>query len=134
MNRSILCAVAFVVALAGTARAADWDPNAWTGEETIKILTIGADEGPYEFPVWLVVIDGQVYLRLGTRASERFKKNTTNPYVAVKIAGKNFPKTRVQDAPEMEQRVAKAMADKYWSDIFVRYSSHPMTVRLLHED
>lgn len=134
MNRSILCALALVVTFTASARAANWDPNAWTDEETVKILTIGPEEGPYEFPVWLVVIDGNVYLRLGTRAADRFKKNTTNPYVAVKIAGKDFPKTRYQEAPEMEQRVAKAMADKYWSDIFVRYSSHPMTVRLLHED
>lgn len=133
MFRIALCTVALVGALAAPLHAADWDPNAWKAEETIEILTVGPEEGPYEFKVWLVVIEDNVYLRLGSRAAERFQKNTTNPYVGVKIAGKEFAKVRVQDAPEMEQRVAKAMSDKYTSDIFVRYFNHPMTVRLLNE-
>jgi len=133
MTRRFLFAVTLAMLPASPIFAADWDPNAWTKEETINILTTGPEEGPHEFPVWLVVLDGQLYLRLGTRASERFKKNTTNPFVGVKIAGQEFPNTRVQDAPEMEQRVAKAMSDKYWSDMFVRYFSHPMTVRLVQD-
>jgi len=116
-----------------SAAEAGWDPNAWANEETIDILTVGPEEGPYEFPVWLVVIDGQLYLRLGSRAAERFEKNTTNPYIGVKIAGQDFAKVKVQQAPEMEQRVAKAMSDKYTTDIFVRYFPHPMTVRLVVE-
>jgi hypothetical protein len=130
-----IAGAALLVGLAAaSAAAAGWDPNAWSEEETINILTIGPEEGAHEFPVWLVVIDGQLYLRLGTKAAERFQKNTTNPYVGVKIAGQDFPKVKVQSAQEMTQRVAKAMADKYWSDIFVRYFNHPMTVRLLQED
>jgi hypothetical protein len=133
MIRFVFCTVALVVALAAPARAAQWDPNAWVKEDTINILTVGPEEGPHDFPVWLVVIDGQVYLRLGSRAAERFNENTTKPFVGVKIAGQEFAKIRVQEAPEMEQRVAKAMSDKYTSDIFVRYFSHPLTVRLLNE-
>lgn len=129
-----VAAVLAAITAAVPAHAAEWDPAAWAEEETIEILTTGAEEGPYEFPVWLVVIDGQVYLRLGSRAAERFEKNTTNPYVGVQIAGLDFAKIRVQPAAEMEQRVAKAMADKYWSDVFIRYFPHPMTVRLLHEE
>ena len=30
----------------------------------------------------------------------------------------------------MAERVAAAMADKYWSDIFVRFFAHPLTLRL----
>lgn len=129
----IACAALAVTIAAASPADAGWDPNAWAAEETIDILTVGPDEGPYEFPVWLVVIDGQLYLRLGSRAAERFEKNTTNPYVGVKIAGQEFAKVKVQPAPEMVQRVAKAMSDKYSSDILVRYFSHPLTVRLVVE-
>jgi hypothetical protein len=133
MKGWIASAVLLAGSIAVPAAAAEWDPSAWAHEETIEVLTVGPEEGPHEFPVWLVVIDGQLYLRLGSRAAERFEKNTTSPYVGVKIAGLEFAKVKVQPAPEMAPRVAKAMSDKYWSDIFVRYFSHPMTVRLLNE-
>jgi hypothetical protein len=120
--------------LAYEADAAEWNPPAWAEEDTIEIITVSAEDGPYEFPVWLVVLDGQLYLRLGGRAAERFKHNTTNPYVSVAIAGQQFPKVRVQEAPEMAQPVAAAMADKYFSDILIRYFDHPMTVRLVPEN
>jgi hypothetical protein len=31
----------------------------------------------------------------------------------------------------MADAVAQAMADKYWSDVFVRFFSHPLTLRLV---
>ena len=133
MKGWIAIAALGVTLMAGRSFGAQWDPKAWTDEETINIVTVGPEEGSYEFPVWLVVIDGQLYLRLGSKASERFEKNTTNPYVGVKIAGNDFPKMKVEPAPEMAPRVNKEMSDKYTSDIFIRYFSHPMTVRLVAE-
>ena len=119
---------------AGTVAAAGWNPAAYTGEETIEIRTIGPEEGEYWFPVWIVVLDGQAYVRLGSRAAERMQKNTTGSEIAVKIAGQHFDRIRTEEAPDQAERVSKAMAEKYWSDVFVRFFSHPLTLRLVPAD
>ncbi|HVO27715.1 MAG TPA: hypothetical protein VMW56_29250 [Candidatus Margulisiibacteriota bacterium] len=114
--------------------AAHWDPGAFAKEDTLKLRTIGPKEGEYWFKVWLVVIDGQVYVRLGTRAAERVQANTTAPYLGVEVAGQRFDRVRGVPVPEFAERVAQAMADKYTSDIFVRFMSHPLTLRLVPEE
>ena len=38
---------------------------------------------------------------------------------------------RSTESPELAEKVGAAMADKYWSDIFVRSASHPLTLRLV---
>jgi len=113
---------------------AEWDPEAFRNEETLEFLTVGAAEGEHWSPVWLVVLDGQVYIRLGSRAAGRIEGNTTAPYLGVKIAGEQFARVRADPAPDMAEPVAAAMADKYWSDLFVRYFSHPLTMRLVVEN
>ena len=80
--------------------------------------------------MWLVVIDNQVYIRLGSRAAGRMEANTTKPIVKVKIAGQTFDRVKAESVPDMAEAVAKAMGDKYTSDIFVRYFNHPLTMRL----
>ncbi len=59
------------IALATVSDAAEWDPNAFRTERTLEFLTIGPDEGEHWSTVWLVVIDGQLYVRLGTTAVNR---------------------------------------------------------------
>jgi hypothetical protein len=115
------------------ARGAQWDPATFAKEDTLKLRTIGPKEGEHWFPVWLVVIDGQVYVRLGTRAAGRVEANTTAPYLGVEVAGQRFDHVRGVPAPEYAERVAQAMADKYTSDIFVRLFSHPLILRLVPE-
>jgi hypothetical protein len=112
------------------ATTATWDPSAWVTEDTLDLHTDVPDEGPYWFPVWLVVLDGQVYVRLGTKAAERVEKSRTKPELGVRIAGAEFEKVRGVPVPDMEQRVAEAMADKYWSDVLIRHFAHPLTLRL----
>ena len=130
-----LMALAFVCGGASAvAFAAHWDPAAFAKEDTLKLRTIGPKEGEYWFKVWLVVIDGQVYVRLGTRAAERVQANTTAPYLGVEVAGQRFDRVRGVPAPDFAERVAQAMADKYTSDIFVRFMSHPLTLRLVPEE
>jgi hypothetical protein len=80
--------------------------------------------------VWVVEVEGQLYIRLGRRAAARFEKNTTAPFLKVRIAGQEFDHVRAEPAPEMAERVAAAMAAKYWSDLLIRFASHPLTVRL----
>jgi hypothetical protein len=111
-----------------------WDPQAFADVDTLDFLTSEPEEGEHWSKVWLVVLDGQVYVRLGGRAAGRIEANTTAPYVGIKIAGQQFDKVRADPVPEMAERVAAAMADKYWSDLFIRFFPHPLTMRLVVED
>lgn len=113
---------------------AEWNPQAFAKEETLSMRTIGPEEGEYWFPVWLVVIDNQVYVRLGSRAAERVQKNTTASQLAIKIADQQFDHVKGEEAPEMVDTVAAAMAEKYWSDMFIRSFPHPLTLRLVPEE
>ena len=133
-----MASVAFWVALMGLACASNnlapgWNPDAFRDENTLEIMTVGAKEGEHWSRLWLVVIDGQLYVRLGDRAFERVEKNVASPYVQVKIAGQKFDRVRLQAAPDMVEKVAAAMADKYFLDVLVRHESHPMTARLVAE-
>ncbi len=134
----VVAAVVFWIALIGAACAANnsvpgWDPNALRDQSTLQIMTIGPEEGEHWSRLWLVVIDGQLYVRLGDRSFGRVQKNTASPYVKVKIGDNEFDKVRLDPAPEMTDKVAAAMADKYWMDILIRHEAHPMTARLVAE-
>ena len=117
---------------APAATAAEWTPAAWANEGTVELRTTDPGEAPHWFPVWLVVIDGQLYVRLGSRAAGRFDRNATKPIVGVRIAGKTFDRVQGVLAPDMVERVTSAMADKYWlqGDFIVRRMDHPYTIRL----
>jgi hypothetical protein len=126
------------IAMIGAARAADnpvpgWDPNAFRDLSTLQIMTVGPEEGEHWSKLWLVVIDGQVYVRLGDRSFGRIQKNTANPYVKVKVGDNEFDKVKLEGATDMTDKVAAAMADKYFMDILIRHESHPMTARLVPE-
>jgi hypothetical protein len=110
-----------------------WDPNAFSDESTLEIMTTAPDEGEHWSKVWLVVMDGQLYVRLGERSLGRIQKNTTNPYLKVKVGDKEFDRVRWEPALDMKDKVAAAMADKYFMDILLRHASHPMTARLIAE-
>jgi hypothetical protein len=115
------------------AYAAEWAPEQFAKVDTLKLRTDCPGEGEYWFPVWLVVLDGQVYVRLGSRAAGRVQCNATAPFLGVEIGPTRFAHVRGVPAPEYAARVNQAMADKYATDIFVRYFSHPLTLRLVPE-
>ena len=117
------------------ARAADgWTPEAWSGHDTLDLRTTVPGEGEYWFPVWLVVLDDQVYVRLGSKAVGRVEKNETKPYLGVRVAGLQFDRVKGTPAPEMAEKVATAMGGKYWSDVFIQYFDHPVTLQLNPDD
>jgi len=113
------------------APSATWDPAAFASEGTLELLTVEPGVGEHWSTVWLVVLEGQLYVRLGSRAAGRIERNTTGPYVGVRIAGREFDHVRAEKAPEMVDRVAAAMAEKYWLDVLVRFMEHPLTLRLV---
>jgi len=127
--------IAFAAGSVGAADSAvpGWDPNAFRDLSTLQIMTTAPEEGEHWSKLWLVVIDGQVYVRLGDRSYGRVQKNTTNPYLKVKVGDREFDKVRVDPALDMKDKVAAAMADKYFMDILIRHESHPMTARLVPE-
>lgn len=130
---AVALVAAATVLLAGDAAAAEprWTPGLWVDEDTVELRTTRSGEAPHWFKVWVAVVDDQLYVRLGRRAADRIEHNTTAPGVAVRIAGQEFDDVRVENAPEMAERVAAELAEKYWSDVLVRWVSHPLTVRLV---
>ena len=68
-------------------------------------MTIGADEGEHWSRPWLVVIDGQLHVRLGNRAYQRVQKNTSSPYVKLRIGKREFDRIRLEPT-QMAARVA----------------------------
>lgn len=127
--------ISIVVALVAYAQAdqdsAKWDPAAFASAQTIEIRTIGDDEGEYWFPVWVVVIEERVFVRLGTKAADRIKFNTMFPDVGVRVGETQFNRVHAKPATAFAERVEQAMADKYWTDIFVRWFAHPLTAELV---
>ena len=141
INR-ITNAAAFITALCLTlvaaARAADTavpglDPSTFRDESVLQIMTTEPEVGEHWSKLWLVVIDNQLYVRLGDRAYGRVQKNTTSPYVKLKVGGQEFDKVKLEEMPDMKDKVAAAMADKYFMDKLIRYESHPMVARLVPE-
>src|SRR5258707_1960214 len=126
------------IAFAAAGRADDkavpgWDPTVFRDSSTIKIMTTEPDVGEHWSNLWVVVIDGQPYVRLGDRSYGRIQKNSTSPYVKLKVADQEFDKVKVEETPDMKEKVGAAMADKYWLDVLIKHESHPMVARLVPE-
>lgn len=131
-KRLVVVGALTVVACASRAAAQpEWDPADFREVSTIELRTITSADGEYWFPVWVVVIDDSVFVRLGTRAAERIKFNDTFPDIGVRVGDKQFDRVHAEPAPEYTARVAGAMADKYWSDLLIRWFDHPLTLELV---
>ncbi len=129
---------AFCLALAATARAADsavpgWEPATFHDAGVIQIMTTEPEVGEHWSKLWVVVIDGQAFVRLGDRSYGRVQRNTTKPYVKLKVGEQEFDQVKLEEMPDMKDKVAAAMADKYFMDKLIRYESHPMVARLVPE-
>jgi hypothetical protein len=119
-----------VTAFAAAGGTATWNPPTLATEDTLEFLTVGPEEGEHWSRVWVVAVDDDLYVRLGRRAAARFEQNSTAPFVKVRIADHEFDDVRAEPAPEMAERVAAAMAAKYWGDLLIRFARHPLIVRL----
>lgn len=125
-------ALVLTLLLAATANASpEWNPDIWAEEETLELMTQAPDDEPYWFPVWLVVIEDELYVRLGTHAADRVNESVTNPYVGLRVGGEEFARVKTIMAPEESAAVDHEMGEKYWSDFYIRLMPHPMTLRLV---
>src|SRR5438445_1783558 len=75
---------------ASTGGAGEWKPDSFANEQTLKFLTVEPEAVEHWSKVWLVVIDDQIYVRLGPRAAGHLERNTTAPDVKVRLAGQEF--------------------------------------------
>lgn len=123
--------VAFVSLSTVAAGAAEWTPERWKDEDTLQFRTDCPGEPAYWSYVWVVVLDGQAWVRLGSRAAGRFDCSATKPLTSIRIAGEEFENVEMVDTPAMAERVAAAMAEKYSTDLIVRYMTHPYTMKLV---
>src|ERR1700739_4639160 len=103
-------AMVAVALLAAPSAAAERTSGAYAGANTIVLRTVAPGYAAHWFPVWVVVIDDQVYVRLGSRAAGRIEKNVAAPYVGVRILGQQFERVRAVPAPHDAGGVGKAMA------------------------
>src|ERR1700730_18337706 len=103
--------LAVATATSGASNTAlGWEPNVFADQGTLQLMTVGSQQREHWSKLWLVVIERQLYVRLGNRAFARVQENASRPYVKVKIAGREFDRVRIEAAPEMTERVAAAMA------------------------
>jgi hypothetical protein len=135
MHRIVLAAFAAVsiMAVADTGYAAEWDPAKFASEDVLEFRSVNTDGEEHWSKVWLVIVDGDVYIRLGNRAAGRIEENVEAPYVGIRIAGDQFDGVLTEPKPEMAERVAEAMAAKYTTDIFVSWVEHPLTLKLIEK-
>jgi hypothetical protein len=112
---------------------ADWQPRAYAGENTVELGVVRPDGTPHWFKVWVVVLGDQPYVRLGSQSLAKIEGNRTKPYVGVRVAGREFEHVALEPAPDQAEAVARAMADKYSSDVVIHLFPHPMTARLRAE-
>ncbi len=126
-------AVAFVCLIAGEGAASDWDGQTFRDESTLEFMTVSPEGEEQWSTVWLVVIDGDVYVNLGKRAAGRVLANTRAPFVSVRVAGKEFERTRVDPAQERQKEVAAAIAAKYWTGFLVPDTAPSQVMRLRPE-
>jgi hypothetical protein len=135
------CAALFgtlLMAMMASVRAAEtpvpgWDPAEFRDQSVIQIMTTEPDVGEHWSKLWVVVIDDQPYVRLGSRSYGRVQRNTTSPYVKLKVGDQQFDKVKLEEMPDMKDQVAAAMADKYFMDKLIRFENHPMVARLTPE-
>ena len=75
---------ALSIALAVAAHTDDkavpgWDPAVFRDASTIKIMTTEPDVGEHWSNLWVVVIDGQPFVRLGDRSYGRIQRKYRPP-------------------------------------------------------
>jgi hypothetical protein len=111
-------ALALLTALAAPALAFDW--NAHAADETVSVVSHDPDGAARERTIWLLVLDGQPYVRTGT--STTWGENALrDPNLTLKVGGEALAlrAERVTDAALLE-RITAAFREKYgFSDVLV---------------
>src|SRR5262249_2491817 len=79
-----------------------WKPSAWTDESTVSLRTTDPGDQPHWSPVWLGVIDGPLYVRLGAPAAGPLRPKTSKPVVGGRLAGREVRLERGAVRPALQ--------------------------------
>lgn len=132
--RCLAPALALAVLLAAgppsAARAVDWSRHA--DVDTVTVITTTEEGDPRETTVWLVVVDGQGFLRTGsTRWGGDVERD---PAVVLGIGEERLPlRVEFVEDEELREKVTAAFREKYgWSDaaIGIFRGSRPKIMKL----
>ena len=126
--------VSGVMLLAAASAYAGWEPAAYAEEDVLEFYTVNEDGDDHWAKVWLVVLDDDVYIRLGNRAGKRIEGNADKPYVKIRIADEEFDRVLLEDSPEQAEKIAELMGEKYWSDKLIKHVAHPYTLKLVPQE
>lgn len=117
--------VALVALLCSAVPAlAAWTPEEWTDTKTLEYLTNCPEEGEYWSPVWLVVLEGELYISLGSKAQSRVDCSTMGPKTSIKIEGELYENLEMVPETDLAEAIEDARWDKYWTNVFVGFAEH----------
>lgn len=126
--------VSLAIALApGPAYGEDWNPRSFSEEELLEFYTVNEAGEEHWAKVWFVLLEGEVYVRLGSRAEARIVENANAPIVKVRVAGRTYDRIVAEETPDKVGPVLDLMKDKYWSAMFMGMMPDRFTVRLSAE-
>ena len=127
----LIAAIAIAAADSAGAAAPDW--NAIATEDTVAISTTNENGSARKTTVWLVVLDGEAYIR--TSRSTRWGNNVerdANVVVSVDDTDHRVRASFVEDEA-LRARIVETFREKYgWTDALadVMRGSHPRIMRL----
>ena len=138
MLRTHAVALGLILAVAsaaagGSARAAAPDWDAIADEGTVVISTANENGATRQTTIWLVVVDGEAYVR--TSRSTRWGGNLERDPDAVLRVGDIDYRVRASFVEDeaLRARIVESFREKYgWSDAMVNVmrGSHPRIMRL----
>jgi hypothetical protein len=127
----LLALAPLLAALPARADTPDWESLA--DVKVIEVVTQDADGDLRETKVWLVLVDGEPYLRTGdTRWLENLRRD---PNLVLRIEGREY-EARVEEVPgdEIVEKVDRASLEKYgWQERMIHpfRMSKPEILKLL---
>ena len=127
----LIAAIAIAAADSAGAAAPDW--YAIASEDTVAISTTNENGSARKTTVWLVVVDGEAYIR--TSRSTRWGNNVerdANVVVSVDDTDHRVRASFVEDEA-LRARIVETFREKYgWTDALadVMRGSHPRIMRL----
>lgn len=127
----MLLALAMLGAERAQAQQPDW--TALADLETVEVLTLDADGSPRVTTVWLLVLDGEGYVRTGgTSWGENVVRNRE---LILRAAEKEYPMSvEFEEDDAMREKITQAFREKYGlSDGLVGWirGSHPKLMHLV---
>ncbi len=138
MLRAHAVALGLILALAiaaagGSARAAAPDWNAIADADTVRISTTNENGSTRRTTIWLVVVDGEAYIR--TSRSTRWGGNVEREPDVVLSVGDTDHRVRASFVEDeaLRARIVASFREKYgWTDAVanVMRGSHPRIMRL----